>query len=228
VSLALVQTPGLILDSQESPLIYQSLCSNRFLPDTERRSPGLFSRVPFFANLQMKDLIDIGCMLKHQHVTNVASTGEKTWIMSEGARGTEMWIIEKGEVQIERNVTGSSSAAVGKLGPLDVFGEMAVLVQESPGVPLPRMRSASAVTQSVFLLCLDYNDVRKLREGSVAIDCAVRQAVAAVRRNRPSLFKEHDHAAESAVGLGQKVDELGAKVDVLMSDMALIKAKLLS
>jgi CRP-like cAMP-binding protein len=175
----------------------------------------------------MKDLIDIGCMLKHQHVTTVALAAEKTWIMREGTRGTEMWIIEKGEVQIERKVTGLSSAAVGKLGPLDVFGEMAVLVQESPGVPLQRTRSACALTQSVFLLCLDYNDVRKLREGSVSIDWAVRRAVAAVRKNQPSLFKKHDHTVENAVGVGQKLDELGAKVDALMSDMALIKAQLL-
>lgn len=198
----------------------------------------------------MQDLINIGCMLKDHYVSNshentvavteTSAPQEKTWIMRAGTRGTEMWIIERGQVQIERNVTGTATTtAVGRLGPMDVFGEMAVLVQESPGVPLQRMRSASVLSRSVSLQRLTYEDVQKLRERSVAIDRAVRKAIEAVQRNRPSLFKKNGSEtkrsptqsvspANTELGLDEKVDELGAKVDALMADMALIKAKLLS
>ena len=102
-----------------------------------------------------------------------------------------MWIIEQGHVQIERDIDNRNTAHVrGVLGPSDVrhckqscrgplfsvlikhalpqvFGELAVLVQEKPGMPLPRMRTAHACKASLTvageshatLLALSYDDV---------------------------------------------------------------------
>jgi hypothetical protein len=53
---------------------------------------------------------------------------------------------------------------------------MAVLVQESPGHPFPRARTAYALSPCV-LLSLSWTDMQQLRRGSVSIDLAVREAV---------------------------------------------------
>jgi hypothetical protein len=64
-----------------------------------------------------------------------------------------------------------------------------VLAEESPGVPLPRFRSAWASgVKAVVLYSLTYTSVQELRAASPHIDATVREAEMTLRRNRPSLF----------------------------------------
>ena len=51
-----------------------------------------------------------------------------------------------------------------------------MLLQESPGNPFPRQRSAYALSSCV-LLSINWNDMQELRRSSVSIDIAVREAV---------------------------------------------------
>ena len=58
-------------------------------------------------------------------------------------------------------------------GNLDIFGELGVLLETSPGFPLPRLRSAYALTPNTLLAMLTAHDLHECREESPAIDHAV-------------------------------------------------------
>lgn len=175
--------------------------------------PGCFSHVPFFMGLHSTDLIRIGCRLKVQLAT--APEIHPEWgvpyqglIMQEGHRGTEMFIVEHGEVQIETGLQGIEDGQphtfnhrvhLGILHANDIFGELAVLVQESVGMPLKRKRSAYALCTRdpvCKLLTLTYDDVQELRAESAGIDQAVRKAIMALKDNMPSLFDAGDESAD--------------------------------
>jgi CRP-like cAMP-binding protein len=174
-----------------------------FLDDPNTRRRSVMCKVPFFQALGSDDLIRVGCKLQHVQMApaKLASNDENmlvhedtsnrnygTFIMREGDRGEEMWIIIDGVVKIQSGF-GDGCTDLGKLREGDYFGEMAVLAQESPGVPLPRFRSAYAVgVQLVLLYTLTYTSVQELCAASPHIDAAVREAEGTLRHNRPSLF----------------------------------------
>eukprot|EP01051_Picozoa_sp_SAG22_P015210 SAG22_NODE_1959_length_3249_cov_2.004762_3_plen_174_part_00 len=171
-----------------------------------------------------------------------------------------MWIIDTGNVQVEREhpqrlrvqrvavITWTWSSAALRLKPVaspQVFGELAVLVQERPGVSLPRMRTAYACLAPshaesaserpigevghASLFALSYDDVQRLRSESAAIDLAVAKAARAVMTNRPSLFNKQDRFES----LDAKLDALDSKltaqnqlVGSLLEDMAALKTAL--
>lgn len=60
-----------------------------------------------------------------------------------------MWVIVDGKVRVEVK-TDDGIVDLGKLGIQDFFGEIAVLAEESPGVPLKRTRSVYGITQTVL------------------------------------------------------------------------------
>ena len=178
-------------------------------PETSRRSA--FARVPFFKDLGNSEMLAIGCCLKHvRHVPiMVVGTDERskdsneraingTYIMQEGDRGVEMWIIVEGVVSVKRRVNGVTED-LGKLREGDYFGEMAVLCQERPGVPLRRGRSASAVT-SLLLYTMCYDDLVELRKAHPQIDAAVHETCDALRKTQPSLFVPDNRVQAARIG----------------------------
>ena len=85
-----------------------------------------------------------------------------------------MWVITDGKVRVETTADeGGETIDLGTLGVTDFFGENAVLTEESPSVPLKRMRSVYAITQLVQTVALTYKDLCQLRLESETIDAAV-------------------------------------------------------
>ena len=65
---------------------------------------------------------------------------------------------------------------------------MQVLVQERPGVPLRRMRTAYATSSSCTVLSLSWEHMQECRRMSPGIDTSVREAVIAMKKKRPSML----------------------------------------
>eukprot|EP01047_Picozoa_sp_COSAG01_P060595 COSAG01_NODE_7448_length_3208_cov_2.236732_1_plen_530_part_00 len=225
---------------------------------TQAECKGCLSRIPFFQNLHSHELILIGCRMKHQiayspnfEIINGKRTPVDSFIMQEGHRGTEMWIVESGCVTVEKGLLDTTMD--GKLDAVerrvkmgyctknDIFGEMAVLVQEAAGLPLERQRTAycsdaydedrpKSEKTSMFshgvgyvkLFALSYDDVQALRLLSPAIDASVAKAVASLKANRPTLF-----SGEAADAHTRHLHELDKKLEDMnthfMEELAEIK-----
>lgn len=223
-----------------------------FLDNSKKKRGGILTNVPFLDNLPTKDIVLIGCRLQHLRVT-VHGAGKTTdpdvlsqrnVIMRQGERDDRMFIIIEGIVRVTRRrqddtLRSSSTGAVvqgageelslGRLHELDYFGEMAVLLQESPGVALQRQRSAYTVTGACILYTLSYDDLQELRALSAPIDAAVATAAAAVQTNRPSLTSEAPTRTEvvsgggvgaSSSSLEERMSRLETKMDTLIGMVA--------
>ena len=205
----------------------------RFIDDVKTGRAGLMHNVPFFNTLEAEDLIRIGCRLRPHRAPaptldeqNIPTGGQ---IMKQGVRGTEMWLVLEGEVRIERGGadTGAARQILGKLRFGEYFGELAVLIEETRGVPVRYTRSAYAVTSNCVLMVLSHWDMVLLRRESEALDAAVVRAVEKIRAARPSLFPEAPIADDAAYGNeGERLSRLEAngrrleqKVDRLLSMM---------
>lgn len=97
----------------------------------------MFEKVPFFAGLEMLDLILLGTRMRHQHSSLPIYDSDGTTVLSgcimkEGDRGNDMWIISEGRVQVERSSdqNGGPPVTVGNLRVNDAFGELAVRDQQ--------------------------------------------------------------------------------------------------
>eukprot|EP01047_Picozoa_sp_COSAG01_P006639 COSAG01_NODE_243_length_20572_cov_24.956137_11_plen_250_part_00 len=105
----------------------------RFVSDEKVGLKGVFSKVPFFCNLQPSDLIKIGVKMRHQQCFQVSSAGSEeqpvaNFIMKEGDRTSEMWIVVDGSVHVERSGSDQSAMRIGKLRVNDIFGEVRSLL----------------------------------------------------------------------------------------------------
>ena len=121
-------------------------------------------------------------------------------IMQEGERGDEMYIVERGIVQVTvTNYSSVGQRVLGKLKMNDVFGEIGALVEESPGRALPRMRTAFAITHDCRLLSLSFSQLLKLRSESWSIDVAVGQAAAKLQEKRRLLLQDKKKAIRKHV-----------------------------
>lgn len=104
-----------------------------------------------------------------------------------------MFVIVEGMVRIERN-----REPLGKLRLHDYFGELGVLLESRPGYPLPRLRSAYALTPNTFLALLTFEDLMALRHELPALDHAVEMTAKIAMAKHPSLhptlpeLEEHD------------------------------------
>eukprot|EP01043_Picozoa_sp_COSAG02_P021990 COSAG02_NODE_1129_length_14415_cov_828.291911_7_plen_797_part_00 len=175
---------------------------------------GCFHKVPWCKDLQPEDLIRIGCAMTHQFalppvfdenghpVADGVMHGRAAGlIMEQGERGDEMFVVEKGIVQITitDDAVSGKQRILGKLRMNDVFGELGALVEETPGTPLRRMRTAYAITHDCSLLSLSFNRLLQLRSQSWGIDTAVARAAERIRRDRKLLFIGHKSAVRNHV-----------------------------
>ena len=179
---------------------------------------GAFSKVGFLSNLPAQELCRLSSRLRLQRVVPSMTdqlnrqnrdpseydpdlpsgalyergSAIHEYIMREGERGTQMWIIDEGQVRVERTNTNAEDSdppmTLGKLREFDFFGELAVIAQERPGVPFKRMRSIYVISAFVVLHTLSFNDVTELRAESPSIDRAIRKTLSTLRTNRPTLF----------------------------------------
>lgn len=187
--------------------------SLRFITDPKAGVVGIFSRVPFLKHLDNDDLIRIGTRMRHQIafppiMTKVDGSQGAGYIMREGDRGNDMWIVVEGSVRVERVGVDGVPIFLGELRVNDAFGELAVLVQEKVGLPLKRGRSAYAQSSTVMLLALSYAQMQELREESFIIDLAVRAAVDQVYKNRPTALKASVEELEEQNTTERKVEAL--------------------
>jgi CRP-like cAMP-binding protein len=195
------------------------------------------AKVPFFQDLAARDLILVGCRLQHMkvlmHVATTSGEDEQVnFIMKQGERDDRMFIILEGMVRVTRADDGRRSVStdeqqqqrsssrggqlsLGKLHKLDCFGELAVLLEESPGVPLRRLRSVTAITSVCLLYTLRYSDVSRLRALSPAIDAAVQRASDTVRANRAKSLKQVGSDSNSK-GDGGGVDERLTRMEAIL------------
>lgn len=109
----------------------------RFLTDKKRRqAEDLLARLSHVRILRELPPEEIQAILPYVHPQSFRP-GEE--IFAEGSVGDALYLIEHGEVEIARR--GSpGAAAVARLGPEEVFGELALLTHE------PRSTTATAVT----------------------------------------------------------------------------------
>jgi CRP-like cAMP-binding protein len=125
-------------------------------------------------------------------------------------------------VRIERGGTdtGATRQILGKLRFGDFFGELAVLIEETRGVPVRYTRSAYAVTSNCVLMALSHWDMVVLRRESEAVDAAVMRAVKKIKAARPSLFAQSPSAQEIPNGNeGDRLSRLEEKVDRILSSI---------
>ena len=142
----------------------------------------------------------IGAKLKPMRFMAAALTGGPIeYVMREGERADEMFIIAEGLVRIQRSKQrkGSDGKAqepqnLGKLQTHDFFGELGVLGRDDYGRLFKRTRSAHVVSSVAILLTLKLADVDGLRQCSPTIENAVRSTVDNLRMQRPSLFSGSD------------------------------------
>lgn len=193
----------------------------QFIDDPATGQRSSFSRVPFFRELSNDDMIAIGCKLRHHKafpppVNDHSKQARESYIMREGDRGSEMWIILEGVILVERSKGSEESAyeSLGKLREGDYFGELAVVAQERPGVHFQRTRSAYACSSRAFavLYALTYLDLQELRKNYPQIDAAMSAAAENLRILRPSLFNADYVKAVPMGGTGQGN---GGAVDVV-------------
>ena len=178
---------------------------------------GMLSKVPMFDGLGSHELMLIGSRLQHvrtQMHTKTSVTGatatdhdatmsaaddRDSFVMRQGERDDRMFLIVEGMVRVVRS-DGDDDAAkgdgswndsnqlnLGKLRQGDYMGELAVLVEEAPGLPFKRQRSAFAITGTCVLCTLSYRDMQQLRAISPLINTLVGETVSQVLRKRPSL-----------------------------------------
>ncbi len=147
-------------------------------------------------------------------------------IMQEGERGDEMFIVQKGIVQVTIAADGdpSKQRVLGKLRMNDLFGEMGAIVQESPGVPLPRMRTAFAITHDCSLLTLSFDQLIRLRSQSWAIDVAVGRAAEQIRSKRKLLFNDKKPAVREHVN----IEHFAYSTMKLHNDIAQVRSEMRS
>jgi CRP-like cAMP-binding protein len=149
-----------------------------FIDDIQANRRSVVYKVPFCRNLSADDMIRLCCKMKHcayepPQVYLDGSLDRTRFIMREGERGAEMWVMLEGKVRVETTSGGGETVDLGTLGVSEFFGESAVLAEESPGVPLKRLRSVYAITQLVQTIALTYRDLCELRQESRTIDEAV-------------------------------------------------------
>ena len=206
----------------------------RFIDDAKTGRAGLMHKVPFFSVLEVEDLIRIGCRLRpHRAMPPVVDEEGRPiggHIMKEGVRGTEMWLVFEGEVRVERGGRDSSEPRqyLGKLRFGEYFGELAVLVEESRGLPARYTRSAFAATANCMLMVLSHSDMITLRHESEALDAAVLRAAAKIRAAKPSMFAQAGNSQVDSVdgtvaerlakleAFGQRLEE---KIDCILSEL---------
>ena len=195
-----------IFDLMPRELANELAANMRFIDDVKTGRAGLMHNVPFFNSLEVEDLIRIGCRLR-PHRASVPMLDDENnptggQIMRQGVRGTEMWLVLEGEVRVERGGfdTGAPRQILGKLRFGEYFGELAVLIEETRGVPVRYTRSAYAVTSNCVLMVLSHWDMVLLRRESEALDAAVVRAVEKIRAARPSLFPKAPAADDVVYG----------------------------
>jgi hypothetical protein len=146
-----------IFDRLPRQLAIELAKSIGFIDDLRTNRRAFHYKVPFCRGLSADDMIRMSCKMKHciyepPHVHADGSLDDEQYIMRQGNRSTEMWVIMDGKVRVEVK-TDNDVVDLGKLGIQDFFGEIAVLTEESPGVPLRRTRSAYGITQTVLTWC---------------------------------------------------------------------------
>lgn len=195
----------------------------RFIDDVKTGRLGLMHNVPFLNTLEVEDLIRIGCRLRphraHPPVVDEQDNPIGGQIMKEGVRGTEMWIVFEGEVRIERGGAdaGTPRQQLGKLRFGEYFGELAVLIEETRGIPVPYTRSAYAATSNCVLMVLSHWDMISLRRESDALDAAVVRAAHKIKMAKPSLFGMARNAEDGQGNVGERLTRLEEKMDQILS-----------
>ena len=97
-----------------------------------------------------------------------------------------------------------------------------VLVQERPGVPLRRMRTAYATSSSCTLLSLSWEHMQECRRMSPGIEMSVRNAVTVLKQKRPSLVSVwppwtscNDAQPATIDSMKHEISELRAEVSAM-------------
>lgn len=154
--------------------------------------------------------------------------GKHSFVMKQGERDDRMFVIVEGMIRVVRSDTDAGTwedlgqLNLGRLHEGDFMGELAVLLEEAPGLPYKRLRSAFAITGTCVLCTLSFKDVQQLRALSPAIDGAVRDAASTVCANRPSLVKGASASEDAALhgDRDARLDRLERKMDHLLSLMS--------
>ena len=125
---------------------------------------------------------------------------------------------------------------LGKLFAHDYFGELGVLVQEWPGIPFRRTRSARIVSKVALLCILTYRDLHNLCQSSYQLHIRVQRHIAELKKNQPAMFqpkslhadaKQPESVAVPAMPASSaQLDVLSAKVDGMERDLTEIKQML--
>ena len=83
-------------------------------PSKGKHRPGIFSKISFFRGLPTDDMIRIGGLMTPMRAFAKMDEGTMEtadYIMQEGTRGNEMWVLLEGAVEITRSTTPSDRSA---------------------------------------------------------------------------------------------------------------------
>jgi hypothetical protein len=87
----------------------------RFIDNSETGTRSIFSKVVFLQDLSSADMVRVGCKLVYTTAYPPIDRDEHAFIMTEGDREPEMWILVEGIVQVERAIADGGVEDLGKL-----------------------------------------------------------------------------------------------------------------
>ena len=136
----------------------------------------------------------------------------------------------------EGHLITTEQTRLGKLFAHDYFGELGVLVQEWPGIPFRRRRSARIVSKVALLGVFTYQALQNLCQSSYQIHIRVQRHITELKKNQPAMFqpkslradaKQPESVAVPAMPESSaQLDMLSAKVDGMERDLTEIKQML--
>jgi CRP-like cAMP-binding protein len=120
----------------------------------------LLQAVPLFKSLEQQALMELASRVSEAHV----AAGEI--LFTKGSLGRTLFVVVAGSLRVH-----DEALELARLGPGDVFGEMAALAPE------PRTATVTAVEKS-SLLCLDRRDLDDLLDNHAGVARSIIQTLA--------------------------------------------------
>ncbi len=139
---------------------------------TQLEKSVLLQAVPVFKTLDQQTLADVASKTREVH----AASGET--IITKGSFGTDLFVVVKGSLSVYDDML-----LLGRLGPGDVFGEMAAFT--------PELRTATVTaTEDSSLLKLNQSDLKLLVSNKPEVAHGIIEVLAAYLRTRTADVKE--------------------------------------
>ena len=162
-----------------------ALAETSFLPATlsQLEKSTLLRSVPLFKTLNQQAIADLASRAREVRVV------ERETVVSKGSFGKNLFVVIEGSLRVH-----DDTYQLGKLGPGDVFGEMAAIT--------PELRTASVTaTEESSLLQLSHSDLNDLMDNNIEVARGIIEVLAGYVRDRTAdVIRLKQQLEEQATG----------------------------